>query len=231
MTPSHADDNATGIDTTADDAGDDAASLAEHWDAAYRIRGQDVSWFEAAPMTSLSVLDESGVTAADSVLDVGGGHSGLVDALLERGHRDLTVLDISAQALQSAADRVTDRFGPATSAAVTWLAADMRTWRPGRRYGVWHDRAALHFLVQDRDLAAYAAAAADGVQSGGLLVVAAFAPDGPDSCSGLPVRRHDPASLAALFADAFDLEHDRRVEHQTPWGTTQPFTWTAFRRR
>jgi trans-aconitate methyltransferase len=212
-------------------AASDADSLAEHWDAAYRARGDDVSWFESAPTTSLTLLDQSGVTTEDSVVDVGGGHSGLVDALLERGHRDLTVLDISSESLRAASARVAARFGPAIGAAVTWLGEDVRTWRPRRRYRVWHDRAALHFLVEEPDLAAYAVAAADGVQAGGLLVVATFAPDGPDSCSGLPVRRHDSASLAAVFGDAFRLERNRRVEHQTPWGAIQPFTWAAFRRR
>ncbi len=226
MTAPHADDAAAAAAASLA-----AASLAEHWDSVYRTRGLDVSWYEAVPTTSLSILGESGVTSADSVLDVGGGRSGLVEALLDRGHRDLTVLDVSAQALHSVADRVAARFGPASSAAVTWLVGDVRSWQPGRQYRVWHDRAALHFLVEEPDVAAYAAAAGDAVMAGGLLVVATFAPDGPDGCSGLPVRRHDPASLAAVFGDAFWLERDRRVEHQTPWGTTQPFTWAAFRRR
>jgi SAM-dependent methyltransferase len=209
----------------------DADSLAAHWDAAYRTRGERVSWFERVPTVSLTMLDAGGVTPADSVLDVGGGHSRLVDALLERGHRDLTVLDISPEALRAAADRVLERVGPTAHDGVTWLSADVRGWVPPRRYRVWHDRATLHFLTGDPDLAAYAVAAADGVDAGGLLVVATFAPDGPDSCSGLPVRRHDPASLAEVFGDAFRLESDRRVEHQTPWGAAQPFTWTALRRR
>ncbi len=209
---------------------EDADGLATHWDDAYRTRGEEVSWFEPVPATSLAMLDACGVTTADSVLDVGGGCSMLVDVLLERGHRDLTVLDVSPEALRVSADRVTSRFGP-RGAAVTWLSGDVRSWRPGRQYRVWHDRATLHFLTRDTELVAYAGAAADGLDAGGLLVLATFAPDGPDSCSGLPVRRHDAASLASVFGDAFQLELERRVEHRTPWGAVQPFTWTAFRRR
>jgi trans-aconitate methyltransferase len=174
------------------------------------------------------MLDRCGATAADSVVDVGGGASRLVDHLLRRGHADITVVDVSAEALRVCAARV--RATGSAAAAVTWVVTDVRDWTPRRRFHVWHDRAALHFLTDEADRVRYAALVREHLEPGGLLVVATFAPDGPQQCSGLPVHRDDAQSLARLFGPALEPLADARVEHRTPWGTVQPFTWAAFRR-
>lgn len=198
-----------------------------HWDERYRSTGADhLSWFEDEPRASLEILDALGVGPDRSVLDVGGGESCLVDRLLERGHTDLAVLDISAVALADARRRVGD------ARRVDWIEADVRTWRPSRRWDVWHDRAALHFMVERADRDDYLRALSAAIAPGGSVVLATFAPDGPDQCSGLPVAHYDPEVLSALLAEVgtFDVVAARCDVHTTPWGAAQPFSWLAARR-
>jgi SAM-dependent methyltransferase len=196
---------------------------AGHWDATYAERGaEDVSWFQSEPHTSLALFDAVGVHRDAAVVDVGGGASALVDRLVARGYVDLTVLDISPVALDLARDRVGD------AAKVEWVASDVLTWGPDRHYDLWHDRAVFHFLTDPRDRAAYLATLTAAVPTG-AVILATFAPDGPDSCSGLPVARYGPDELADLLA-GFDVVEARRDVHVTPWGAEQPFTFVAARR-
>ena len=160
------------------------------------------------------------------MLDAGGGASSLVDALLERGHRDVTVLDLAPAALAVARRRL----GGAAD-RVAWVAADLLAGDPPRRFDVWHDRAVFHFLVDPGDRGRYVAVLRAALAPGGLALVATFAPDGPPRCSGLPVRRYDAEGLLAALGGGFSREATRREEHVTPGGTVQPFTWLAARRR
>ena len=159
------------------------------------------------------------------MLGVGGGASVLVAALLELGYLDLTVLDLSATALEQARTELGDRAG-----AVRWVRADVRHWSPPVAYDVWHDRAVFHFHVEPADRAAYLATLRAATVPGSLVVLATFAPDGPASCSGLPVRRYDAAQLAAALGPDYAPVQAGREEHRTPWGAVQPFTRAAFRR-
>jgi len=200
---------------------------AGHWDAVHADRGStDVSWYEADPSTSLRLVtgfSEPG----DPVVDVGGGASLLVDALLDRGWRDVTVLDVSAYALAEVQGRLdNDRE---IAAGVQLAAADVLTWRPRHRYGVWHDRALFHFLTTPEGRDGYARAANRAVEPGGVVIIGAFALDGPTACSGLPVQRYDAEELAAQFAPGFELVHQERQQHTTPSGSTQPLTWVVLR--
>lgn len=195
----------------------------EHWNSTYSGRGADeLSWYERVPQASLDLIAALGVAPDEAVVDVGGGKSRLVDELAYRGFTDLAVLDVSSVALEAAAERV------GADAGVEWIVADVLTWRPRHRYALWHDRAVFHFLVDPQDQAAYLrtldASGADNV------VMATFAPDGPDSCSGLPVARYGPADLERLLV-GFDQIESRRVVHVTPWGAEQPFTYVAARSR
>ena len=165
------------------------------------------------------------VTAPDfTVLVMGAGASVLVGDLLADGRQVLAV-DISAVALEVLAASLGSPPG------LEIVVADARTHVPSVPVDAWQDRAVFHFLVDDADRASYVASATAGVRSGGHLLVATFAPDGPESCSGLPVRRHSVDDLAATFADAFELLEGFTDEHHTPWGAVQQFTHTAFVRR
>jgi SAM-dependent methyltransferase len=201
-------------------------TAAEHWDAAYARGPQAVSWFQARPEVSLRLIDGLDLAPAAPVIDVGGGASPLAAALLDRGLSDLTVLDVSAAALAAARERL----GP-HAAEVTWMHEDLRAFAPERRYALWHDRAVLHFLTAEAERRAYADLAARAVAPGGHVILASFALDGPERCSGLPVRRADAAGLADLLAGAFDLVAEEREQHRTPGGAVQRFTWVVARRR
>jgi hypothetical protein len=199
---------------------------ARHWDHAYAQGASTRSWFQPEPTMSVRMLEAAGVSAGDSVLDVGGGAAPLAGALLTRGFSDVTVLDISAVGMQYA-QRL---LGP-DATRVRWLVADILAWRPERRYQVWHDRAVFHFLTSSTDRRRYLDTLNAATAIGAVVVVGCFAPDGPEYCSGLPVARYGPRALAAQLGGGWALVTHSREEHITPAGTAQPFTWTAFRRR
>ncbi|WP_298240455.1 trans-aconitate 2-methyltransferase [uncultured Bradyrhizobium sp.] len=198
-----------------------------HWDGVYATKGEaEVSWFQHSPSTSLAMIRAAGPDHDAAIIDIGGGASRLVDALLQDGYRDVSVLDLSANALDAARKRI----GPAASAA-NWIVADATTWQPAKTYEVWHDRAAFHFLTDPRDRAAYVERLRSAVAPGGHIIIATFAPDGPEKCSGLPVQRHDSASLLAELGPDFELVETRRETHHTPWDSTQAFQFSRFGRR
>lgn len=196
---------------------------ADHWDGRYETIGESsVSWFEPTPAVSLQLLDELGVTPQDSVIDVGGGASRLVDCLLQRGHRDVAVLDVSSVALSEARARLADPVG------VEWIEGDLLAWGPVRHWSVWHDRAVLHFLVDADDQASYVRLLRRTLQTGGAFVIGVFAEDGPAECSGLPVRRSNPSELVEMVGDV-EVVAELRDVHSTPGGIDQPFNWLAGR--
>jgi SAM-dependent methyltransferase len=185
----------------------------------------EVSWYQPHASRSIALILDSVSPPDDAIIDVGAGTSPLACELAARGFRDLTLLDISPAAL----DRALSRLGPAAD-VVAFLAEDVTGFVPVRRYRLWHDRAVFHFLTDEADRARYAAIAASAVDPGGWLIVAGFAPDGPDSCSGLPVHRHSEASLTAVFAPAFTPVDFTREDHTTPAGALQHFLYGRFRR-
>lgn len=202
------------------------ASTAAHWDRLHRSHApSSTSWFAPAHRDSVHVLDELGVTADHGVLDVGAGASGIAGALLDRGFTDVTALDISAEALASARAHLDGH-----AATVDRIVADVLDWTPHRRWDVWHDRAVFHFLLAERDVRRYRSRLDAALVPGGLAVVATFAADGPAHCSGLPVRRYDADDLAAALGPGLVRVATRRVEHRTPDGVVQPFTYLALRR-
>ncbi|MEZ2146904.1 class I SAM-dependent methyltransferase [Bradyrhizobium sp. DN5] len=198
-----------------------------HWDNVYATKGEaEVSWFQSSPTTSLAMIRAANLDPEAAIIDIGGGASRLVDALLQDGYRDIAVLDLSANAL----DLAKKRLGAAAS-AVEWIVADATTWRPAKTYDLWHDRAAFHFLTDARDRAAYVERLRLALAPGGHVIIATFAPDGPEKCSGLPVQRHDSASLLAELGAEFELIETRRETHHTPWDSTQAFQFSRFQKR
>jgi len=198
----------------------------DHWRQVYEAkRPEEVSWFQARPLPSLDALHRIGAGRSQSLIDIGGGASVLVDALLERGWSDLTVLDIAEPAL--AATRA--RLGPQAH-TIDWQAVDIRTWAPPRAYDVWHDRAVFHFLTEAADRAAYRRALLLGTHPASYVILATFGLEGPDKCSGLPVRRYDAAGLAGELGPEFVLFDEWQEAHHTPWESEQRFQWAIFRR-
>ena len=174
----------------------------------------------------LRALERFEVRPPAALIDVGGGASNLVDALLQRGWSDLTVLDIAAPALEVAKARL-----GANATKVEWEVADITAWLPPRAYDVWHDRAVFHFLTEPDQRAAYRAVLASGLAADGLLIMATFALNGPERCSGLQVQRYDAASLARELGSVVELIDSWQEPHLTPGGGSQAFNWCALRRR
>ena len=197
-----------------------------HWENVYTTKDEKaVSWFQERPDISLDLIRATGVDASASIIDIGGGASRLVDALIDEGFKAVTILDLSEMALATSKLRLGAR-----GAQVQWVVADVTTWEPSQTYDVWHDRAALHFLTDPKDRAAYVARLIRAVRPGGHVVIGTFAPDGPERCSGLPVVRYDAATLRELLGRSFELIESRRHDHQTPTGATQRFQFSRFRR-
>ena len=197
-------------------------TIQTHWDTVYRTKAPDaVSWYRPHLERSLELIQAVVPDFSASIIDVGGGESTLVDDLLAKGYRDVSVLDISQTAIEVAKKRVGD-----LAHHVTWLVADItRAALPKRRYDLWHDRAVFHFLTGAEDRSAYVRQVAQAMKPGGYVIVATFGPESPHKCSGLDVVRYDADSLHGEFGASFKLIDSKTDLHQTPFGTTQQFLY------
>lgn len=207
----------------------DTITRMAHWHQVYGAREeQALTWFEEEAALSLEVITRYAPPEA-AVLDAGGGASRLVDGLLGCGFGDVTVLDLSAAALETSQERLGRDMGK-----VNWWMADLTDWVPPRSYDLWHDRAVFHFMITPEDRAAYMRALLAGLGVGGVAVIATFALDGPESCSGLPVCRYSPETLAetleALAPGCFSQEEFLTHTHKTPQARSQSFQLSVFRR-
>jgi 2-polyprenyl-3-methyl-5-hydroxy-6-metoxy-1,4-benzoquinol methylase len=198
-------------------------NMREHWENVYGTKSPDqVSWFRPHLETSLALIDRAVHGDRSSrIIDVGGGTSTLVDDLIDRGYSNVTVLDVSHVALNTARERL----GPA-SATVQWLRADVTSMDlPHHSYDVWHDRAVFHFLTKPQDRRAYVRNVASAVKPGGHVIVGTFGPDGPTKCSGLDVVSYEAESLHGEFGARFRLVESTTEIHQTPSGARQQFLY------
>ena len=194
----------------------------QHWEGVYRTKRPDeVSWYAPHLDVSLRLIEDAAPDRDAAIIDVGGGEATLVDDLLDRGYRHVSVLDLSATALEVARARLGGR-----ASAVHWLCGDVTafSFRP-HRYDVWHDRAVFHFLTDVKDRRAYVEQTARAVKSGGHVIVATFGPEGPTKCSGLEVRRYGSDALHEEFGPAFRLMKHETELHRTPAGVIQQFTY------
>lgn len=198
----------------------------KHWEHIYSTKGpNDVSWFQAEPAISLSLIEEAGIEKNASIIDTGGGDSLLVDRLLDLEYENITVLDISETALSKAKERLGDQ-----AKLVKWIKADASRFTPSEKYDLWHDRAAFHFLTDDEEIQNYIRTAANHIKPSGKLIIGAFSEQGPVKCSGIEIKQYSKEGLTALFQPFFEHEKRLNAPHQTPFGTTQDFTFCRFRR-
>ncbi|MDO8892664.1 MAG: class I SAM-dependent methyltransferase [Sulfurimicrobium sp.] len=195
-----------------------------HWEQVYSSRKpHEVGWYQAYPEIPLHLIASTGANKTAAIIDVGGGASNLVDALLENGYCDVTVLDLSAAALKA----TQARLGEASN-QVKWLVADITSFTPPRQYDVWHDRAVFHFLTEAADRQRYVEAARAALPPGGHLIMATFALDGPPQCSGLDVVRYSPESLRQAVGEGFALAESFGGLHITPSQGKQSYTFCRF---
>ena len=205
-------------------AGDPRAG---RWDAAYEAKpSTELSWFQDRPAVSLELIEAAGFGPLARILDVGAGTSRLAEHLLEAGYGRLTVLDIASAALATAREG----FGPRAD-EVEWIHADVTSWRPAQAFEIWPDRATFHFLIAAEERRAYRAAMEAALLPGGQTIIAIFGPDGPRSCSGLPVMRYGPLDIARELGTAFTLVESRAEDHRTPAGAIQRFRYFRLTRR
>jgi SAM-dependent methyltransferase len=199
----------------------------EHWENVYSSKqAEEVSWFQPRAAMSLQIIRDNLVPADARIVDVGGGASTLVDDLLASGYTDVTVLDLSGVALQKARSRLGSR-----ASDVTWYEADVLSVDlPANHFDVWHDRAVFHFLLSEDERHRYVAQVLRAVKPGGLVIVATFAEDGPEKCSGLPVRRYSADALHSEFGAPFELLGSVPESHLTPGGNEQRFVYCYCKR-
>jgi 2-polyprenyl-3-methyl-5-hydroxy-6-metoxy-1,4-benzoquinol methylase len=199
----------------------------DHWQNVYATKAEkEVSWFQEDPAPSLDLIAATGIRSDANIIDVGGGASRLVDRLLERGFQRVAILDLSANALEGVKKRLGRR-----AEGIDWIATDVTSWEPSSTYDLWHDRATFHFLTEAADRDAYVVRLKKAVRAGGHVIIATFASDGPERCSGLPIMRYEPETIAAALGPEFDLVESRRDDHITPGGNTQHFQFSRFLRR
>ena len=198
-----------------------------YWDNIYRSKSEtEVSWFQEIPAKSLELIAELELAFNESVIDVGGGDSHLVDHLLSKGFRNLSILDISTAALDKAKVRLGEN-----SKFVKFIASDITKFDPPEKYKLWHDRATFHFLTKEEDVATYLEIANRGIAAGGYLIVSTFSKTGPEKCSGLSISQYSDTDLKAFFEKYFTNIKCFEDTHSTPWGTGQNFVYCGFKKR
>jgi 2-polyprenyl-3-methyl-5-hydroxy-6-metoxy-1,4-benzoquinol methylase len=199
----------------------------KHWDSVYESKpAEAVSWYAPHLRESLRYITQAAASKDVAIIDVGGGESTLVDDLVNDGYSNISILDISATALE-----VTKRRLGATGAHVTWIAADiLEVELPVGAYDIWHDRAVFHFLISDDQRRRYVAQVLKALKPGGFAIVGTFGPEGPEKCSGLQVSRYAPSELHGTFGAPFELLDSSVEQHTTPWGSPQQFVYCYCRR-
>jgi SAM-dependent methyltransferase len=197
--------------------------MKQHWNHIFATKSpKEVSWTQPKPEPSLTLIQGLQLPLDARILEMGGGSSLLPDFLIKMGFQDITVVDISAEALNISKERV-------DSSSVQWVESDMRDFTPEGSYDLWHDRAAFHFLTEPDDIANYVAKVEESVK--GYLIIGAFSENGPLKCSGLPVSRYSEESLQDLFKNSFETIETFTLDHTTPFDTQQNFVFGVFRRR
>jgi len=198
----------------------------QHWETIFETRKPtDVSWYQEAPEPSLSIFRGFNLPKTAKIIDIGAGDSFFVDSLIKLGYRDITVLDISAKALERAKKRLRE-----DAEKIEWIVSDVTEFQPGARYDFWHDRAAFHFLTVEEEIEKYVSTLKRAVAKDGYLVIGTFSENGPKKCSGLEISQYSESSLAACLGKDFQKLECRTIDHETPSGAVQNFLFCSFRR-
>ncbi len=198
----------------------------KHWETIYQTKElKEVSWFQPTPETSLDFFRQFEVPRTAKVIDIGGGDSFLVDHLLQLGYEDISVLDISAAAVERAKKRLGEK-----AKQVKWIVADAATFEPQEKYDFWHDRAAFHFLTDEQEISNYLETAEKHIHPSGVLVIGTFSEDGPKKCSGIEIKQYSESSMTNRLKHLFEKIKCITVDHTTPSNTIQNFVFCGFRK-
>lgn len=195
----------------------------QHWENVYETKNPDqVSWTQEKPITSLEFIHSFNLPKSAEIIDVGGGDSRLVDYLLEEGYENITVLDISAKALEKAKERLGE-----SANKVNWVVSDILDFKPRKTYNIWHDRAVFHFLTTNSQIEKYTEIAENTVDD--YLIIGTFSENGPLKCSGLEIKQYDDEKLTATFKKGFNKISCINIDHITPFNSVQNFQFCSFK--
>ena len=199
----------------------------KHWESIYKNKNmQEVSWYQSIPTISLELLKKFNISKTAKIIDIGGGDSFFVDNLLSLGYKDISVLDISAKAI----DKAKQRLGKDAN-KIKWIVSDILNFIPFEKYDFWHDRAAFHFLTQEQEISNYIDILISSINIGGGLVIGTFSEQGPKKCSGLEIKQYSESSLNLMLEKYFNKENTVSIEHKTPFDTMQNFIFCSFKRK
>lgn len=202
-------------------------SYKQHWEKVFTTKAEDeVSWFQPYPKTSIEFVELFNLPLNANIIDIGGGDSHFVDALLNKGYQNIYVLDISANAIERARQRLGER-----SSKVKWIVSDITEFEPDIQFDFWHDRAAFHFLTSEDTIYKYVSIAEDAIRKDGYLILGTFSENGPKKCSGLEIKQYSEASMSARFEFAFNRMKCITEDHTTPFNTVQNFLFCSFKKR
>lgn len=201
-------------------------NLKAHWEKVYQTKkNTDLSWYQATPQVSLSFLNELAIPKTAAIIDIGGGDSYFADHLLKLGYTDITVLDISEVAI----NRAKQRLGK-NAEKINWIVADVTRFVSQKKFDCWHDRAAFHFLTAETEIKKYLTAAQKHLSENGRMIIGTFSTEGPQQCSGLPVKQYSEQSLSTLLLKWFDKINCVMIDHTTPSNKIQRFLFCSFRK-
>ncbi|MFV8282488.1 class I SAM-dependent methyltransferase [Christiangramia marina] len=201
--------------------------LKEHWEKIYNTKQfEETSWYQQKPEYSLEIIRSLGLSPEANIIDIGGGNSFLVDHLSELGYANIHVLDISAKALQDSQNRL-----GAKAEKINWIESDVTNLKPDTSFELWHDRAALHFLTEDKQVEDYVSVLKNSLKIGAYCLLSVFSENGPDKCSGIAIRKYATSDLEELLEPDFDTVRLENRDHTTPWGAKQNFSTGLFRRK
>ncbi|HEX8515634.1 MAG TPA: class I SAM-dependent methyltransferase [Bacteroidia bacterium] len=199
----------------------------QHWENVFATKAEnEVSWFQTYPKTSVEFIELFNLPLEANIIDVGGGDSHFVDALLDKGYKNIYVLDISANAIERAKQRLGDRANK-----VNWIVSDITEFEPKVKFDFWHDRAAFHFLTSEDKIYKYVSIAEQAINEKGYLILGTFSEDGPTKCSGLEIKQYNESSMSARFEVRFDRIKCIREDHKTPFNTVQNFLFCSFKKK
>lgn len=199
----------------------------DHWENIYRTKAEDeVSWFQPYPKTSMEFVKLFNLPLSANIIDIGGGDSHFVDALLDKGFKNIYVLDISANAIERAKQRLGERVFK-----VQWIVSDITEYEPSVQFDFWHDRAAFHFLTTEDKIYKYVSIAENAIKKDGYLILGTFSENGPTKCSGLEIKQYSEASMSARFQVNFDRIKCIQEDHTTPSFAVQNFLFCSFKKK
>jgi len=198
-----------------------------HWETIYQTKNlAEVSWYQSKPITSLKFISELDLKKDAKIIDIGAGEGYLADYLLADGFSDLTILDISEEAL----DHTKSRLGKKAE-NLKWITADISNFIPEEKYDLWHDRAAFHFLTEETQIQNYLKTLENSINPGGFVIMGTFSEKGPEKCSGLEIRQYSIPEMSDLLAGNFQKLHCENIDHITPSGAVQNFTFCSFQKK